>query len=541
MLEQLLRIFGLDETREESGISPPSASVPGLSRRDFLRLTSAVAGAAASGLWPSRAEAQDHSLEWDVIYETEDDVFWSENIASVLDTRDQVAGLLGPRLAGQLRVVRGSGKYEGRWGVVYDRDGNEKSTKEVAKRHSRYLAGTEKAAQAIRDKDYETAYNVEYKVSDNLTALQRDYKTVYATLGEELGRDLVIEKKGRGMYALVYQRRGNLESTRRAAESHQKKLRKGFDPKAAMERSNPVVYGERSYLREEDEETRERKPRVEQPIKQPVKPQPPSEKPQKGTDALEGIVERHIQTLRNKGRLADDERISCVVYSMPDRAKLVSINEDIPRQAASMMKVCVMTAIMHEASRGNLKYTSTVRRHVKQMIQKSDNASTDWLMRRLKGPSGVQQLLKRHYGGIFEQTAIVEYISGGRTYRNKASAHDYSRFLNAMWNDQLPMAREMRRVMSLPKRDRIYDGCPDIPNGTGVYNKTGSTAMLCGDMGILNARRRDGKRQPYAIAVIIEKDNRAGNYFRWIKRRGDVIRSISNLVYQEMRNRYNLV
>jgi beta-lactamase class A len=72
----------------------------------------------------------------------------------------------------------------------------------------------------------------------------------------------------------------------------------------------------------------------------------------------------------------------------------------------------------------------------------------------------------------------------------------------------------------------------DRPKGTEVYNKTGSTAHLCGDMGILNVKGPDGKRYPYTIIGIIEKQQPARNYTSWIRSRGDVIRNVSNIVYK---------
>jgi beta-lactamase class A len=78
-----------------------------------------------------------------------------------------------------------------------------------------------------------------------------------------------------------------------------------------------------------------------------------------------------------------------------------------------------------------------------------------------------------------------------------------------------------------------------VPEGTRVYNKTGSTAMCCGDMGILVARGRDGRTYPYVVVGIIESGKRnTSNYSSWISRRADVIREVSNLVYLDMKQRY---
>ena len=66
--------------------------------------------------------------------------------------------------------------------------------------------------------------------------------------------------------------------------------------------------------------------------------------------------------------------------------------------------------------------------------------------------------------------------------------------------------------MALPKRGRIYTGVDGIPEGTQVYNKTGSTARLCADMGILNVPGPGGRRYPYTLVGIIEKEQNAPDY-----------------------------
>jgi beta-lactamase class A len=86
--------------------------------------------------------------------------------------------------------------------------------------------------------------------------------------------------------------------------------------------------------------------------------------------------------------------------------------------------------------------------------------------------------------------------------------------------------------MALPGSDRLYTGVPDVPRGTRVYNKTGSTAQVCGDMGILSVKGADGKRYPYILIGIIEKQRSARNYTTWIRSRSEIIRNVSAIVYK---------
>jgi len=248
---------------------------------------------------------------------------------------------------------------------------------------------------------------------------------------------------------------------------------------------------------------------------------------------LETAIEDYIKYMRRKGKIARDERTAWSVYDFTSGKKLVSINEDVQFQGASLVKPFFALAFFLKVRAGELNYGPKSRRHMQRMIQNSNNYSTNWIMRRVGGPAEIQRILKRNYPGIFKDIRIVEYIpAGGRTYRNKASAHDYSRFLKALWQGSISSAPEIKRLMALPGPDRLYTGTSEIPKGTKVYNKTGSTSRISGDMGILVVRGKNGKRYTYSLVGVIEKQGPARNYGSWIKSRGNVIRNVSSLVYK---------
>lgn len=257
-----------------------------------------------------------------------------------------------------------------------------------------------------------------------------------------------------------------------------------------------------------------------------------------------------VQRLRREGVIASNERTSWSVYDFNAKKKLVSINEDNARQAASMIKPFVSQAYFYQVaeSGGRVRYTDEVHRIMERMIRKSSNTATNQLIdlvsrnQSRRGPSDVEAVLKSEAPAIFQQTRIVEKIpAGGKTYRNKASAHDYSRFLYALWHDRLPYSRELRSLMALPNHDRITRGVSAIPSGVRVYDKTGSTAQLCGNMGIIEAASRGGQRVPYTFIGIIERPSSTNHYGTWITRRSNAIRAVSNLVYLEMKDRHRLV
>jgi beta-lactamase class A len=210
-----------------------------------------------------------------------------------------------------------------------------------------------------------------------------------------------------------------------------------------------------------------------------------------------------------------------------------------------MIKPFIALAYFYKVKENSQRYRYD-RKHraiMEAMIRRSSNVATNHIMNLIASkPKDVERILKANAPEVFRQTSIVEKIPvNGRTYRNKASAHDYSRFLYGLWYDKFPLSRELKNLMHLPNKDRIYHGAESIPRTTRVYDKTGTTARLCGNMGILEARGRDGRSYPYTFIGIIQKSTRARQYGSWMRSRGDIIREVSNIVYTDLKGVHNLV
>ena len=250
---------------------------------------------------------------------------------------------------------------------------------------------------------------------------------------------------------------------------------------------------------------------------------------------LESRMDSFIKDLRHTKHLHPTDSISVTVYDIGYGRKVVSINEDVRRMAASTIKDYVMLAVFKQIENKNLNYTPNIRRLLQMSIQHSSNSATNSLMHILGGPQQVNNILSKYFS-FFKDTRIVEYIpSGGRTYKNTTSTHDLSIFYNQLWAGNLPHANEMKRYLSLPKHDRIFDGTC-IPTGTRVLNKTGTVYGLVADSGILVMKDDKGNTHPYIINVVIEdktkphsKDRREAG--RWTKYRSDLIRELSEGAY----------
>ncbi|PCI39842.1 MAG: serine hydrolase [Elusimicrobia bacterium] len=362
-------------------------------------------------------------------------------------------------------------------------------------------------------------YDVSYLWTRSKGGAFRYKEKVSRVLGPNVAKRLLVVKRRR-YYGLIYDRDSSGKEAFKIARRHTKILRrKGLDGAAPLRSSRWAVIDGKPKL-------------ADQIVLSDVG----------ATADLEVAIERHIKKLRRQGKLKPDEITAWSVYDFASGQKLVTINENKQLQAASMVKPFFALAYLHEVRYKRKKYTPHAKEMMRRMIQKSNNVATNWVLRELGGPHRVNQLLRANYPSIFKKTKITEYIpQGGRTYRNKASVHDYSRFLYALWRNDLPGSWEIKRLMKLPSGDRIFDGASKVPHGTIVYSKTGSTKHLCGDMGILVARGKDGKRYPYTIIGVIEKRIPHPNYTTWIRTRGKVIRDISSLIYERLARRHNLM
>lgn len=377
-----------------------------------------------------------------------------------------------------------------------------------------------------------TVYDVSYVWSRNLGGV-RDYRDkVAGILGPGVARDLKVVARG-DLFGLVYARHGDSAGATRVAKSHSRLLRS-----RGLEAASPVRVQDWSVV---DEDSTRKVAFAAVSVPKVSRSRMTATQRTREILDLEAAVEQYIDHLRREGKLADDERTGWSVYDFTTGEKLVTINEDEQFQAASLVKPFIAAAFFHKVKQGDLIYGRTSRLYMERMIHHSDNAATNWVTRQIGGPQVVEQILKRNYPGIFQETHLVEYIpANGRTYRNKASVHDYSRFLYAIWKEDIAGAREIKRLMALPGSDRISTGVPEVPRDTRVYNKTGSTAHVCGDMGILSVKGADGKRYPYTLIGIIEKQQSAENYTTWIRARSEVIRNVSSIVYKGIARHHDI-
>jgi beta-lactamase class A len=488
---------------------------------------------------------------FDIIY------ILSKDMERVLDYKEELETIFGAKIRKKLKVVGKGDQYA----IIYDGNDSARTVTRTLVEHGEILrnAGFDEA-WTTKEQDFYSLYNVSYGLGPNLDPLIKKYKILYRALGKNVRKNLFIEKTGYGNYTLIYRRRGSEISTIKVAKKHARLLRKKrIKTTLTRENNNTIVYGESSLINDTGDPgaivakrgaVRRKAAPVSKKTTVKVAAKKQIEQPSRARQELafsssktrvEKTIESYINGLRRKGKIAKDESTGWMVYDLASDKAIVDINANQVFQAASMIKPFIALAFFNQVKQGKFKYGPKSRRYMEAMIQRSSNSATNWVMRQVGGPASCAKILKKQYGHIFKRTEITEYIpASGRTYKNKALPSDYVRFLRALWNKQLPYGKELRRLMALPGRDRLYHGTP-IPQGTLVYNKTGSTAHLCGDMGILVPKTKGGGRYPYVVVGIIERESRPGNYGSWMASRGKVIRQVSTLVYKEMKKEHKLL
>jgi beta-lactamase class A len=482
---------------------------------------------------------------YDIIY------LLSKDLERVLDYKEELETIFDSKVRKKLKVVGRGDEYA----LIYDGNDSARTVTKTLVEHGDLLnkAGFDEP-YSTKDQNFHRLHNVSYGMGPNLDPLKKKYEQLYSRLGEDVKQNLFIEKTDYGNYVLIYRHRGDWASTSRIAKKHAKILRSVRIPTSiTRENNNTIVYGESSLIddsssgKPESNKLPEAASKVSAPGKiaatRKVKKVSKSRKSVVSSSSytkFEKSIQEYIAKLRRKGKIGKDESTGWMVYDLSRDMSVVDINADQEFQAASMIKPFIALAFFHQVKKGKFKYGPKSRRKLEAMIQRSNNSATNWVMKQVGGPARCEAILRKHYGHIFKKTEIKEYIpAGGRTYLNSAPPSDYVRFLRALWNKKLPHSKEIRRLMALPGRDRLYHGTP-IPKGTLVYNKTGSTAHLCGDMGILVPKTKKGGRYPYVIVGIIERRSRPSDYGRWMASRSRVIREVSTLVYKEMKKKHQL-
>lgn len=197
---------------------------------------------------------------------------------------------------------------------------------------------------------------------------------------------------------------------------------------------------------------------------------------------------------------------------------------------ASTIKAFVMASTYDQIKKGNIKYTSTVKQLLTDMITVSDNEACNQLIRYnsksrnfIDGTKTINKYLKANQyteTGCHHSLHPASSSYVGDSKSNVSSAKDCGVLLERIYNGTCVSSRYSREMLNLLLRQtRRWKIPAGLPSGVKVANKTGETSSVQHDMAIVF-----GKKTDYVICVF----SRTGSEGYAVPR----IKSISSTVYK---------
>lgn len=191
------------------------------------------------------------------------------------------------------------------------------------------------------------------------------------------------------------------------------------------------------------------------------------------------------------------------VHILMDDGTEVGIEPDRPIPAASVIKLPIMAALYQAWADGVLRRTRDDEAHLRRMITRSSNTSTNALLHRV-GMDRVNEWLRSNG---YRQTAVRAFILRDEPFGpNTVTAREMTYLLRQIVRGEAVDAdssAEMRELLLKQRwRERIPAGLPkDVKCG----NKTGTMSDLIHDVGFVESP--SGLR--YYVAILVERPDRS--------------------------------
>ena len=124
---------------------------------------------------------------------------------------------------------------------------------------------------------------------------------------------------------------------------------------------------------------------------------------------------------------------------------------------------------------------------------------------------------------------------GGRTYRNRTSAYDLSEFFRKIYKRSIISPHYSQKMIDILLDNHVHriETPVLVQAGVPVADKTGYVCGTNGDSGIVFLRNINRNASDYVVSIIIENPYRPTN--GWGKRKTEVIRHLSNVIYSYFR------
>jgi beta-lactamase class A len=209
-------------------------------------------------------------------------------------------------------------------------------------------------------------YDVSYLWTKDIQSAKEYAEKIKRILGKNAATKIKLVRS-KSLYGVIYDRDGDYNKVLRLALHHARLLHQtGATMKSGLSAACPIRDSGYWSITKQSSKTRQ-KPNLSSSL----------------DSRLEADIDRYIKKLRKRGILLKTDRTSFVVFDISKQKKVVSINQDEPMMAASLIKNFVMLAYFHQVKRNRLRHTNLNRMHLRRMIQKSSNPSTNYFLRLL--------------------------------------------------------------------------------------------------------------------------------------------------------------
>jgi beta-lactamase class A len=255
----------------------------------------------------------------------------------------------------------------------------------------------------------------------------------------------------------------------------------------------------------------------------PIKPEKGGTKPlgQLADSDFQSLLEKELRRHPKWRSLIDQKKMAVGVVDLrnPGQARYADVNGNHMMYAASLPKIAVLLSTMETIEQGKIKETQALRRDMRLMISKSDNAASTRLIDKV-GFEQIESVMTDPRYAFYDQQnggglwVGKRYGSGGRTYRepiknlsHAANVNQVCRFYYLLAHGELVneiRSRQMLNILENPElHHKFVRTLEQIAPAARLFRKSGTWRTYHSDSVLVWGK---GDRR-YILVALIDDPN----------------------------------